>query len=133
MEEKKVNNHSEMLIQKKHLAATSPNPNTRILRALLERGASVHLRNHRGSNEMYDHTENTGNKVGHSHTPLFLAARNGLAEHVRLLREAGAHLYPGEMAEATAEAKIAANQGSVDGDVGQKCRKSIWNEAGLEL
>ena len=92
----------------------------------------MHLRNHRGSSDTYDNSEDTGKGIGYSHTPLFLAARNGLAEHVRLLREAGAHLYPGELAEAITEAKMEAKRGDVDGDAEQRWRKSIWNEAGLE-
>ena len=116
-----------------HLAVTSPNPNPHILRALLERGASVHLRNHRDSNRSNDNRNDAGKEVGHSHTPLFLAARDGLAEHVRLLREAGAHLYPGELAEAINEARMKIKTEEADGDAEQKCQKSIWSEAGLEI
>ena len=56
-----------------HLAAIGPNPE--ILRELLERGASVHARNHANN------------------TPLYLAEKTGNAECVRLLKEAGAHLW----------------------------------------
>jgi lysophospholipase len=66
-----------------HLAATGPNVD--ILRDFLSDGASVHIRDHEG------------------HTPLFLAAKVGLQEHVSLLRGAGAHLHPDEIAEAEAE------------------------------
>jgi len=61
-----------------HIAAASPN--TDILRELLSRGASVHVRNHAG------------------HTPLFLAAEAGRKDHVVVLLEAGAHLHPQELA-----------------------------------
>lgn len=60
-----------------HLAATGPNIN--ILRLLLARGASVHLRNKTGR------------------TPLFLAANAGLEDHVALLRDAGAHFHAEEL------------------------------------
>lgn len=56
-----------------HLAAVGPEP--LILRDLLTRGASVHARN-RANN-----------------TPLYLAEKTGNAECVRLLKEAGAHLW----------------------------------------
>lgn len=61
-----------------HIAAASPN--VEILRELLSRGASVHIRNHAG------------------HTPLFLAADAGRKDHVGVLLEAGAHLHPQELA-----------------------------------
>ncbi|KAF2841311.1 asparaginase-domain-containing protein [Patellaria atrata CBS 101060] len=60
-----------------HIAATSPN--VEILREFLSQGASVHMRNREGR------------------TPLFLAADAGLKDHVRLLREAGAHFHLDEM------------------------------------
>jgi len=56
-----------------HLAAVGPDP--RILRDLLLRGASVHVRNMANN------------------TPLYLAEKVGLKEHVELLRESGAHLH----------------------------------------
>lgn len=56
-----------------HLAAVGPNPD--ILRELLTRGASVHPRNHA------------------NHTPLYLAEKMGNVETMKLLREAGAHLW----------------------------------------
>lgn len=59
-----------------HLAAVGPEPE--VLRELLVRGASVHARN-RADN-----------------TALWMAEKIGNAESVRLLREAGAHLWPGE-------------------------------------
>ncbi|PKS10798.1 hypothetical protein jhhlp_002555 [Lomentospora prolificans] len=56
-----------------HLAAFGPNPD--IMRLLLEKGASVHLRNWADN------------------TPLFLAERAGNTECARLLKETGAHLW----------------------------------------
>jgi lysophospholipase len=56
-----------------HLAAVAPD--ARVLEKLLNRGASVHVRN-RASN-----------------TPLFLAEQVGASEHVRLLKESGAHFH----------------------------------------
>ena len=103
------------------------------MRALLQRGASVHLRNHRGSNRNNNDRNETRNDAGHGHTPLFLAARNGLAEHVQLLREAGAHLYPGEWAEAIKEATMEAKPDIVEGEIEQQRKKALWNEAGLEI
>jgi len=64
-----------------HLAARGPN--LEVLRDFLSHGASVHLRNREG------------------HTPLFIAAAAGLRDHVILLREAGAHLHPDEVQDAT--------------------------------
>jgi lysophospholipase len=68
-----------------HLAATSPN--IEILRDFLEQGASVHIRNREG------------------HTPLFLSSSAGLTDHVRLLKNAGAHLHPDEAVAADAQQK----------------------------
>lgn len=56
-----------------HLAAVGPN--VQVLKELLRRGASVHVRN-RASN-----------------TPLFLAQQVGATEHIQLLEESGAHLH----------------------------------------
>ena len=56
-----------------HLAAVGPEPT--ILRDLLMRGASVHARNRAGN------------------TPLYLAEKMASAECVRLLKDAGAHLW----------------------------------------
>jgi lysophospholipase len=56
-----------------HLAGMAPHPD--VLRELLLRGASVHVRN------------------AANNTPLFLAEQIGNAEAVKLLREAGAHLW----------------------------------------
>ncbi|KAF3311730.1 hypothetical protein TWF173_008008 [Orbilia oligospora] len=53
--------------------------NSQVLRHLLSRGASVHIRNRE------------------NHTPLYLAADAGYPENVKLLREAGAHLHPDEV------------------------------------
>ena len=63
-----------------HIAATAPS--LEILKLLLLRGASVHMRNKAGR------------------TALFLAAKAGLSEHVSLLRQSGAHLHADEMADA---------------------------------
>jgi 60kDa lysophospholipase len=62
-----------------HLAATGPN--LRILRYLLQQGASAHMRNYTGSGR----------------TPLFLAANAGRTSHALLLRSAGAHLHAEEL------------------------------------
>lgn len=67
-----------------HLAAVGPEPE--VLRELLVRGGSVHARN-RADN-----------------TALWLAEKIGNAESVRLLREAGAHLWPGERSGAVSSA-----------------------------
>lgn len=67
-----------------HLAAVGPQPE--ILRDLLMRGASVHVRN-RANN-----------------TPLYLAQKMGNDESVALLREAGAHLWEAESSAKTSEA-----------------------------
>ncbi|KAK3936151.1 lysophospholipase [Diplogelasinospora grovesii] len=67
-----------------HLAAVGPEP--LILRDLLIRGASVHARN-RADN-----------------TPLYLAEKMGNEECVRLLKEAGAHLWETEQSARTSEA-----------------------------
>lgn len=61
-----------------HIAAAAPD--VEILRELLAKGASVHVRNHAG------------------HTPLFLAADGGSREHVLALLEAGGHLHALELA-----------------------------------
>lgn len=53
-----------------------------ILRDFLEQGASVHLRNRSG------------------HTPLYLAAAAGLADHVEVLKRAGSHLHTDEVPQA---------------------------------
>ncbi len=59
-----------------HLAAVGAS--TDVLRGLLMRGASVHVRNRA------------------NHTPLYLAKKMGLRENVRLLKEAGAHYWEEE-------------------------------------
>ncbi|KAK7544864.1 60 kDa lysophospholipase-like protein [Phyllosticta citribraziliensis] len=84
-----------------HLAAAGPNVD--MLREFLSEGASVHLRNRAG------------------HTPLFLAARAGLRNHVLLLREAGAHLH----AEELAAARLHASESGQD--------DSVWGVAGVEI
>ena len=73
-----------------------------ILREFLSEGASIHLRSRAG------------------HTPLFLAANAGLTSHVKLLREAGAHMHSNEIGAA----KVFA-QSAEDSDV--------WRLAGLKL
>ncbi|CAF9915253.1 hypothetical protein IMSHALPRED_002385 [Imshaugia aleurites] len=69
-----------------HIAATGPNPE--ILRILLTKGASVHLRNKTGR------------------TPMFLSADAGLDEHVSLLKQSGAHLHANEMGIARLHAQV---------------------------
>jgi len=64
-----------------HLASVGPD--TEVLRELLTRGASVHVRN-RADN-----------------TPLFLAEKSGRSDNVKLLKEAGAHLWETETAGRT--------------------------------
>ncbi|KAF2140334.1 uncharacterized protein K452DRAFT_289077 [Aplosporella prunicola CBS 121167] len=81
-----------------HLAASGPN--VEILREFLSQGASVHIRN------------------GEGHTPLFLAAQAGLRDHVRLLREAGAHFHADERAAAR---QLASDTGE----------KGAWEAAGV--
>lgn len=83
-----------------HVAATCPDLD--ILRYLLSIGASVHPRNFSGSGR----------------TPLFLAANAGLTGHVRLLRQAGAHLHAGEISTASLHAKQ---------------RPDVWAAAGLDV
>ncbi|KAK3359732.1 asparaginase-domain-containing protein [Lasiosphaeria hispida] len=81
-----------------HLAAVGPRP--QVMRDLLMRGASVHPRN-RANN-----------------TPLYLAEKMGNDECVRLLREAGAHLWQAESSAKTSEMGDLASNGfvEVDGD-----------------
>lgn len=63
-----------------HLAAVGPNVG--VLEVLLQRGASVHVRNRAGN------------------SPLFLAEKVGAAEHVKLLETSGAHLHVEETEKA---------------------------------
>ncbi|OAA66839.1 lysophospholipase-like protein [Niveomyces insectorum RCEF 264] len=80
-----------------HLAAVGPN--TEVLRELLTHGASVHVRN-RADN-----------------TPLFLAEKMANTENVKLLREAGAHLWGAEEEEARKkEAEAGTGTGAVAAD-----------------
>ncbi|KAK3327196.1 asparaginase-domain-containing protein [Cercophora scortea] len=67
-----------------HLAAVGPDP--KITHELLVRGAGVHIRN------------------SANNTPLYLAEKMGNDECVRLLREAGAHLWVAEGSAKTSEA-----------------------------
>lgn len=68
-----------------HIAATGSSKE--ILEMLLTNGGSVHVRNKAGR------------------TPLFLAAKAGLVEHVRLLRASGAHLHSNEIDTARLHAR----------------------------
>lgn len=77
-----------------HLAAVGPRPE--ILRDILMRGASVHARN-RANN-----------------TPLYLAEKMGNHECVRLLKEAGAHLWEAESSAKTSEAGETVSHGFVE-------------------
>lgn len=79
-----------------HIASTSPS--LEVLEYLLRQGGSVHLRNNQ------------------NRTPLFLAANAGMGEHVKLLRQSGAHLHSDERAAA---------------EVLAQRRPEIWGEAGL--
>lgn len=83
-----------------HVAATGPN--LEIVRLLLQKGASVHVRNKA------------------SRTPLFLAANAGLEDRVQLLRQSGAHLHP----EESGVARVLCEKGS---EQAQKC----WKLAGI--
>jgi lysophospholipase len=76
-----------------HLAAVGPEPE--VLRELLVRGASVHARN-RADN-----------------TALWLAEKIGNAEIVEILREAGAHLWPGERSGAASVAASVVGEGEI--------------------
>ena len=60
-----------------HIASTGAS--LEVLRILLLKGASVHIRNKGGR------------------TPLFLAANADLHEHVVLLRQSGAHIHADEL------------------------------------
>ena len=73
------------MILLQHIAATGPS--LEILRILLLKGASVHLRNNAGR------------------TPLFLAASAGLIEQVYLLRQSGAHLHTDELGDARLQSR----------------------------
>ncbi|KAB5563272.1 asparaginase-domain-containing protein [Coniochaeta sp. 2T2.1] len=79
-----------------HLAAVGPEPE--VLRELLVRGASVHARN-RADN-----------------TALWLAEKIGHYEHVRLLKGAGARLWPGEKGGSSGASGAPSGPGSVVGD-----------------
>ena len=85
-----------------HLAAVGPQPD--VLRHILMRGASVHPRN-RANN-----------------TPLYLAEKMGNDACVRLLKEAGAHLWEAESSAETSEigdaAEIVEDNGRKTVDVG---------------
>ncbi|PSK59352.1 lysophospholipase [Elsinoe australis] len=84
-----------------HLAASGPNVD--ILQDFLTQGASVHLRNRDG------------------HTPLYLAAKSALGEHVHILRKAGAHLHAEELSDASSAATAA-----------DEASQKVWVAAGLE-
>ncbi|KAK3350946.1 asparaginase-domain-containing protein [Neurospora tetraspora] len=95
-----------------HLAAVGPNPD--ILHELLTRGASVHPRNHANQ------------------TPLFLAEQMGNMATVKLLKEAGAHLWrtephsgnaseAGDLASTTDVASVGAAEDEEEvGDVAER-------------
>lgn len=85
-----------------HVAAVGPN--LEVLRLLLQKGASVHMRNKAGR------------------TPLFLAANAGLEDRVMLLRQSGAHLHP----EESEVARVLYEKGSVQA---RKC----WEVAGISV
>jgi lysophospholipase len=85
-----------------HVAAVGPN--LEILRLLLQKGASVHMRNKAGR------------------TPLFLAANAGLEDRVSLLRMSGAHLHP----EENGVAKVLYEKGSPQAT---RC----WELAGISV
>jgi lysophospholipase len=85
-----------------HVAATGPN--LEVLRLLLQKGASVHMRNKAGR------------------TPLFLAANAGMEDRVQLLRQSGAHLHPEESGVAKVLCEKAGTQAA-------KC----WELAGVVL
>ena len=85
-----------------HVAAVGPS--SEILRLLLQKGASVHMRNKAGR------------------TPLFLAANAGLEDRVNLLRMSGAHLHP----EENGVAKVLCEKGSPQA---VKC----WELAGMKI
>jgi lysophospholipase len=96
-----------------HLAAVGPEPE--VLWELLVRGASVHARN-RADN-----------------TALWLAEKIGNAECVRLLREAGAHLWPGERSgvPSTVPSKapsVAGDSGDSDGEGTAEGRIGVLDE-----
>lgn len=77
-----------------HLAAVGPEP--AVMRELLTRGAGVHARN------------------GADNTALWLAEKVGNAEVVAMLREAGAHLWPGEgtASSSSEDASVAGEEGT---------------------
>jgi lysophospholipase len=85
-----------------HVAATGPN--LEVLRLLLQKGASVHMRNKAGR------------------TPLFLAANAGLLDRVELLRMSGAHLHP----EESGVARVLCEKGS---ERAVRC----WELAGVDV
>ncbi|KAL1582614.1 hypothetical protein WHR41_08529 [Cladosporium halotolerans] len=85
-----------------HVAAVGPN--LELLRLLLQKGASVHMRNKAGR------------------TPLFLAANAGLEDRVSLLRQSGAHLHP----EENGVARVLCEKGSPEA---QRC----WELAGVTV
>ncbi|KXX72959.1 60 kDa lysophospholipase [Madurella mycetomatis] len=91
-----------------HLAAVGPEP--LILRDLLMRGASVHARN-RANN-----------------TPLYLAQKTGNAEGVRLLKEAGGHLWLDNDLKREGQGSRAVSRKPSDGGMGDGVGR--WGEKG---
>lgn len=96
-----------------HLAAVGPEPE--ILRVLLTRGASVHPRN-RANN-----------------TPLYLAEKMGNDECVKLLREAGAHLWEAESSAKTSDAGDLASNSFVEVDREAEPADLVSSVADVEL
>lgn len=90
-----------------HLAAVGPD--SRALRELLKRGASVHVRNMAGN------------------TPLFLADKMGNTAHVEILTEAGALLHPEEV-----ERKQGLKRAATTGDRGSALGEDIGHRGGKE-
>lgn len=90
-----------------HLAAVGTD--SRVLREILRRGASVHVRNLAGN------------------TPLWLAQKVGNTTHVALLEEVGALLHPEEV-----ERKQRLKRAFTDGDKGPRLVDDIGHRGGNE-
>jgi 60kDa lysophospholipase len=91
-----------------HLAAVGPQ--SEILRDLLMRGASVHVRNFANN------------------TPLYLAEKMGNDECVRLLKEAGAHLWEAESSAKTSEIEGSVSAGNGFVEVGETDAPALAEE-----
>lgn len=96
-----------------HLAAVGPQLD--VLRHILMRGASVHPRN-RANN-----------------TPLYLAEKMGNEACVRLLREAGAHLWEAESSAETSEVgEVAENNGADTSETkGANGKNALWGKLSI--